>query len=79
MSDYTPSRPQPWMADSACLTTDPDAFFPDKGAANKAALMVCADCPVRDACLNYAIQEHITIGIYGGTTAKQRKETRAAA
>jgi WhiB family redox-sensing transcriptional regulator len=33
----------------------------------------CNACSVRQECLEYAIKEDIRVGIYGGTTWRQRK------
>lgn len=69
-----------WMRYGACLGSDPDLFFPERGDNRRqiaVAKRVCATCVVRQACLNYAITEHLTDGIFGGTTPKERKGIRA--
>lgn len=52
---------------------DPDLWFPNKGQSSTVALSICADCPVKAACLAIAM-EHPCSGIWGGTTVDQRKE-----
>lgn len=68
-----------WRDQAVCAQTDPEAFFPEKGASNDAAMSVCRLCPVRIDCLSYAIgtdaAEH---GIWGGTTARHRTVIRKA-
>lgn len=65
----------------ACATTDPEIFFPPKGAGGgseygtKAARRMCMGCPYRVECLNWAIKNSET-GIWGGTTERDRKALR---
>lgn len=69
-----------------CQTTDPDVFFPEKQDPNgpaqrKLAAALCAACPVRVACLEYAI-EHLPYGYAGGMPDYARRRivvARAAA
>lgn len=67
-------RPETWMVDAACATTDPDMFFPDPGDAGMAARRICAGCDVTDQCLEYAIRNNETHGIYGGLPARTRQK-----
>ena len=65
----------------ACATTDPEIFFPEKGAKGQslyivqAARRMCASCPYKDPCLEWAVV-HDEMGIWGGTTAKERRVHR---
>lgn len=68
--------PEPWMADAVCRETDPDLWFPELGSTAKAAKRICGRCPVAAECLAYAI-EHQEMGIWGGTSEKQRRRIRA--
>jgi WhiB family redox-sensing transcriptional regulator len=66
-----------------CATTDPEIFFPEKGARGSstyivnAARRMCAGCPYKQPCLEWAV-EHDEMGIWGGTTAKERRVHRRA-
>lgn len=66
-----------------CATTDPEIFFPEKGAKGQstyvvnAARRMCAGCPYKQPCLEWAV-EHDEMGIWGGTTAKERRVHRRA-
>lgn len=66
-----------WHEDAACVGTDPDSFFPEPGPGigqdNAAAKRVCARCPVRTACLAYALEHAEPEGIWGGLTAPERR------
>lgn len=71
----------PWHPDAACRGQDPNLFFPTHGKhgqTNAVALALCADCPVREPCLRFALEqpEATDIGIWGGTTRLQRKRLR---
>lgn len=61
-------------ADGAACAGHPqrDDFTRGGSVAAKLARTVCADCPVREACLDYGIA-HKLPGVYGGTTALDRK------
>ena len=64
---------------AACAThPDPDMWFPHPKdqQGTDIAVAICADCPVRDACLAYALEHGIEHGIWGGETATQRKPIR---
>jgi WhiB family transcriptional regulator, redox-sensing transcriptional regulator len=71
-----------WRAASACLNTDPDVFFPvavGTATASKQtarALRICHGCPVRQQCLDFAMQSGEKDGIWGGTTPEQRIRAR---
>jgi WhiB family transcriptional regulator, redox-sensing transcriptional regulator len=70
------SDPTAWIYRAACASTDPEAFFPLEGGgyeAKKHALATCQGCPVRQDCLQYALENALDFGIYGGVTAKERK------
>lgn len=62
----------------ACMGFDTDIFFPDEhsGPAN-VAKEICRACPFVDACREWAI-EWCEVGVWGATTAKERKGIRAA-
>lgn len=65
-----------WFRDAACTTADPDAWFPEQGAAATTARKICADCPVLDLCREYAIERRDLEGIWGGTTERDRRNER---
>ena len=69
---------QAWMDRALCAQVDPDLFFPGKGDWAQAfrAKVVCRRCDVREKCLAYAVENQEMHGIWGGTTAEQRKRLR---
>jgi WhiB family redox-sensing transcriptional regulator len=69
-----------WMVDAACLGRGPDEFFPLAGDLVPAEIMaLCRACLVRDECLAYALADPELIGIWAGTTGRQRQRMRKRA
>lgn len=62
-----------WMVSAQCRDHPPELFFPPDGAGVVVAQRVCAACPVRDACLDYAIVYRIDHGVWGGASERQRR------
>ena len=70
-----------WRSLAACLSADPDLFFPisSTGPAERQiarAKVICAGCPVRRECLEFAVTHDQTHGIWGGTTPQDRQRDR---
>jgi WhiB family redox-sensing transcriptional regulator len=55
---------------------DAEEFFPNAGEPHHRAVAVCRQCPVRRACLDYAL-DHNEYGVWGGTSETQRRQIRA--
>jgi len=66
-----------WRELAACRGTDLEVFFPGRGETAGPARQVCAACPVRQPCLDYAISNRITHGIWGGLTERERRAMRS--
>jgi WhiB family redox-sensing transcriptional regulator len=62
-----------WRLRAACHGTDLDLFYPERGESAGPARQVCAQCPVRQPCLEYALSNRITYGIWGGLTERERR------
>lgn len=67
-----------WQDEGLCMQTDPEAFFVGKGGDVKPSKKICAACPVRAACLEYALENRDEFGVWGGTTGRQRRVILAA-
>ena len=48
-------------------------FFPGRGETAGPARQVCAQCPVRQQCLEFAVSNRIVYGIWGGLTGPERR------
>lgn len=56
-----------------------ELFFPqrgDQGHSAKRAKAICAECPVKLECLEYAVAQSIPHGVWGGMTDRERREYR---
>jgi hypothetical protein len=62
-----------WMQEAACKDR-PDLDWFDLECSLMAFLAVCAECPVGDACLEYAIRNDITEGLWGGEWGYRLKQ-----
>jgi WhiB family redox-sensing transcriptional regulator len=66
-----------WLDGAACVGEDPELFFP-VGSSGPALLdvqeakAVCHRCPVRAACLEWALRTGQTTGVWGGTSELER-------
>ena len=70
-----------WRSAGACLSADPDLFFPisSVGPAERRiarAKQICAGCGVRRECLEFALSQDQIYGIWGGTTVEDRQRER---
>lgn len=65
-----------WTALAACAGTDPEAFFPEKGGSTREAKRVCAGCPVRVECLEYALATGQRFGVWGGMSERELRRER---
>jgi WhiB family redox-sensing transcriptional regulator len=71
-----------WRGAGACLSADPELFFPIATGTLAAdwqvssALRVCASCAVRQQCLDFAMRTNEAHGIWGGTTPEERIRAR---
>ncbi len=66
-----------WRSAAACLSADPELFFPvsDSGpslAQAAEAKAIYAGCPVRRQCLSFALRTRQVHGIWGGLTERER-------
>jgi WhiB family redox-sensing transcriptional regulator len=74
-------RPELPGAQCAQRDQDPELWFPANGdrAAAERAKAICRSCPVRPACLEWALGANERTGIWGGTTPNERRALRRAA
>ncbi len=62
-----------WFAACAGSSATPDDFIPRPTVLAK---QMCAGCPVRTDCLEYALSVPWLVGYWGGTTAGRRDKMR---
>lgn len=71
-----------WQTKAACRGPQSTAFFPpshferkdEKEAREARAKGICASCPVRQPCLDYALRIREPHGIWGGLNEVERKQ-----
>jgi WhiB family transcriptional regulator, redox-sensing transcriptional regulator len=67
-----------WRQAAACVSMDPDLFFPISDSGRSAhqvrrAKAVCAGCPVRLACRQEALAAQEVHGVWGGLSEEERR------
>ncbi|MDX2561936.1 WhiB family transcriptional regulator [Streptomyces sp. NPDC087219] len=68
-----------WRASAACQDVDPDLFFPVGTGAPalvqaEEAKEICRGCPVREACLDWAMDDSRQVtGVWGGLDENERR------
>jgi WhiB family transcriptional regulator, redox-sensing transcriptional regulator len=80
VSDPLP-RADGWQVAAACRGEDASAFFApnyfekrsEKDAREAAAKLICARCPVREPCLEYALRTRESHGVWGGRNEMERR------
>ena len=65
-----------WREDAACRGADVEIFFPPTDEAADQAKAICAACPVREECLEYALLTRQDDGVWGGLTETERRRLR---
>jgi WhiB family redox-sensing transcriptional regulator len=75
--DETFSRPDhqtpAWMHHGRCRSLSPAEFFPSDGVGVEKARRICAECPVKTECLEYALTFRIDHGVWGGCSERERR------
>ena len=70
-----------WRENASCRHTDPELFFPvgSTGVALQHisyAKAVCTTCPVKEPCLQFALETNQDSGVWGGTSEDERRTLR---
>jgi hypothetical protein len=68
-----------WRDRARCREVSHDAFYPGRGDVDRlaAAREFCAGCVVRVECLDYALRAGERFGVWGGTSERERRRSRA--
>jgi WhiB family redox-sensing transcriptional regulator len=61
------------MTTGKCHTLPPATFFPSDGVGVEVARRICADCPTKEPCLEYALANRIDHGVWGGCSERERR------
>jgi WhiB family redox-sensing transcriptional regulator len=68
--------PDGWRERAACRNMDTAVFFPESDEETAVAKAVCAACPVRGACLDFALLTRQDDGVWGGLDENERRRVR---
>ncbi len=92
LEEWFTDVPNDFMRKGNCVGMNVNLFFPYKGESIREALQTCNGapatkdspakpvCPVKDQCLEYAMSlPNLCVGIWGGTSQKQRRVMRSEA
>lgn len=71
--DRGDGAPKTWQERGLCNQVDPELWFPEKGGSTREAKQICAGCPVRTECLDYALTHDERFGIWGGLSERERR------
>jgi WhiB family transcriptional regulator, redox-sensing transcriptional regulator len=71
--------PVDWHEAGSCRDSDPNLFYPiGRGRAaleqTEEAKAICRTCPSREPCLDFAVTSRQMLGIWGGTSAEERRQ-----
>lgn len=59
-----------------CPQTDPESYFPEKGLVTNALKKICVGCEIRENCLQYALDNDVRFGVWGGLSEAERKRLK---
>ena len=68
-----------WQERSSCRGVDAELFFPATDEEAVPAKAICGTCPVRMACLAFALERNEKFGVWGGLTERERGRLTPAA
>ncbi len=63
-----------FMNKSECKQYPPEMFFPSDGVGVTRAQQVCGGCVVRQECLDYALENRVDHGVWGGASERERRK-----
>jgi WhiB family redox-sensing transcriptional regulator len=75
LPEVAPDFPGTWSERAICRGENPNTFFPAHGDPGTRARRLCANCPVRIDCRQYATAADEP-GIWGGLDQEQRRALR---
>ena len=65
-----------FMEFALCKDMDTNFFFAEDVIGTNKAIAFCQDCPVKTACGEYAVQNNILAGVWGGLSVRARTKIR---
>ena len=82
VAQLTTTLPTDWQQHGRCRATDSEVFFPpahfehkpEREVREAQAKAICAGCPVKAQCLEWALAVREPHGVWGGTSEIERKQ-----
>jgi WhiB family transcriptional regulator, redox-sensing transcriptional regulator len=71
------SRGNNWMSLAKCRAMESEQFFRQDEDGVREARRICAVCPVKLACLAYALDHRLNDGVWGGASEHERRWCQA--
>lgn len=72
--------PPDYWDEAVCATVDMDLFFPERAGKDQPKSQqvkaICASCPIRAKCLQFALDENEQFGIWGGLSYRERLQLK---
>jgi len=65
-----------WQREAACSPADAHLFAAEDPRNTVAAKQICARCSVVEQCRDFAVDEEMTTGVWGGLSPGERKAYR---
>jgi WhiB family transcriptional regulator, redox-sensing transcriptional regulator len=69
----SPTKNLTWRQRAACVGVEPEIFYPVSEEDAEQAKAVCAECEVRQSCLEFALANRERDGVWGGATERERR------
>lgn len=66
---------QEWKTEPTACEDEPNLFHPETPLAYRRARAICCECPFREACLRWGLEESAS-GVYGGHLLRDGKPSR---
>ena len=68
-----PEKDPSWRVHARCLGANTETFYPDRGGNVAKGKLICYGCSVRKECAQFAIDNKLRDGIFGGLGDKERR------
>lgn len=75
---HLPPRRAQFEKRGPCVEVPVSVMYPSTRTEAAVAKAICAECPVRQECLDHAVRYREIFGIWGGKTEKERRALRRA-
>jgi WhiB family transcriptional regulator, redox-sensing transcriptional regulator len=69
----SPVKNMVWRQLADCRGVEPEIFYPITDEEAEEAKAICAGCPVRQMCLDFALSNRERDGVWGGATERERR------